>query len=505
MKRTTVRFSRASMLAASTFGAAAALAQNAATPQGGTEVEEIIVTGVRAAQQAAIKVKREAPMIVDAISAEDIGKLPDVTISDSLQRIPGIQIRRDAGEGAQVAVRGLPQVTPLLNGEQYLGANSITNVQPNFGDIPSQLFSGVEVSKTSTAGLLNSGITGTVNLKTRRPFDMPQGLTLSAAVEGSYGSGEEEVDPQANALIAWNNDRMGALVSVAYSKVNLANYFSGLQGANQDAGWTGLPGEGTNWPNHTNGDVNGDGDATDQIISYQGHTAFNRFTERERAGVNASFQFQITDSLQLIADAFYTDQTQFVRTAGMAAENKWQAWEWFTPVTSRNTGAFINVGSEDSPDMREIVTVQEYLLSTLRLKSFSQVNRNDSDSTNINLELRFDNGGPLTGGFRAIFANARNDQVNSYADIDLANGTQWLGNVDGNGDGIGNFPYYPDGYLNPYPNGYIGNQLITADYRGKHLRFSGIPDIVNNLEAYSIGALSSEGNTDREADRKSAV
>ena len=500
MKRTTVRFSRASMLAASTFGAAAALAQNAATPQGGTEVEEIIVTGVRAAQQAAIKVKREAPMIVDAISAEDIGKLPDVTISDSLQRIPGIQIRRDAGEGAQVAVRGLPQVTTLLNGEQYLGANSITNVQPNFGDIPSQLFSGVEVSKTSTAGLLNSGITGTVNLKTRRPFDMPQGLTLSAAVEGSYGSGEEEVDPQANALIAWNNDRMGALVSVAYSKVNLANYFSGLQGANQDAGWTGLPGEGTNWPNHTNGDVNGDGDATDQIISYEGHTAFNRFTERERAGVNASFQFQITDSLQLIADAFYTDQTQFVRTAGMAAENKWQAWEWFTPVTSRNTGAFINVGSEDSPDMREIVTVQEYLLSTLRLKSFSQVNRNDSDSTNINLELRFDNGGPLTGGFRAIFANARNDQVNSYADIDLANGTQWLGNVDGNGDGIGNFPYYPDGYLNPYPNGYIGNQLITADYRGKHLRFSGIPDIVNNLEAYSIGALSSEGNTDREAD-----
>src|SRR5690606_35870157 len=153
MKRQTLGLSRASMLAASTFGAAAAFAQGAATTapaQGGTEIEEIIVTGVRAAQQAAIEVKREAPMIVDAISAEDIGKLPDVTISDSLQRIPGIQIRRDAGEGAQVAVRGLPQVTTLLNGEQYLGANSITNVQPNFGDIPSQLFSGVEVSKTST-------------------------------------------------------------------------------------------------------------------------------------------------------------------------------------------------------------------------------------------------------------------------------------------------------------------------------------------------------------------
>jgi iron complex outermembrane recepter protein len=501
MKRTKLGFARMSALAASTFGASSVFAQQTTTPAQ-EEVEEVIVTGLRAAQQAAIDVKREAPMIVDAISAEDIGKLPDVTISDSLQRVPGVQIRRDAGEGSQVAVRGLPQVTTLLNGEQYLGANSITNVQPNFGDIPSQLFSGVEVSKTSTASLLNSGITGTVNLKTRRPFDMPQGLTLSAAVEGSYGSGEEELDPQANALVAWNNDRVGALVSVAYSKANLANYFSGLMGANQDAGWTGRPNEGTAWPGDVGGDVNGDGDATDMIISYEAHTAFNRFTERERAGVNASFQFQVTDSLQLTADAFYTDQTQFVRTAGMAAAKKWQAWEWFTPLSSQPTGAFMDVNTDPDadPDLREIVTVQQYLLSTLRLESYSQVNRTDSDSTNVNVELRFDNGGPLTGGLRAIFADAQNNLVNSYADIDLANGTQWLGNVDGNDDGVGNFPYFPTGYQNPYPNGYIGNQLITADYTGEHVRFSGIPNIVNNLEAYSIGALSSEGNFDREAD-----
>ncbi|HEY5806710.1 MAG TPA: TonB-dependent receptor [Povalibacter sp.] len=477
MKIKTRRLAQASMLAASTM-AAATLSVRAGAAES-TELEEVVVTGVRHAQQAAIEIKRDAPQIVDSISAEDIGKLPDVTISDSLQRIPGVQIRRDAGEGSTVAVRGLPQVTTLLNGEQYLGANSTTTVQPDFGDIPSQLFSGVDVFKTSTAGQVNNGITGTVNLRTRRPFDLPDGLTASAAVEGSYGSGAEEFDPQANALISWSNDRVGALLSMAYSEVNLANYYSGMQG---NSGWSGRPGEGAGWPNDVAGDVDGDGDTTDQIISYQGHTAFNRFTERERAGVNASFQFRISDALQLTADAFYTDQKQFVRTAGMAAEDKWQRWEWFTPLSARDTGT--QVGTSD------LIAVQEFLLDTRRLKSFSQVERTDSDSTNVNLELKFDNGGNFTGAFRALYGEAQNNLVNSYADIDLSNGSQW--GIQAN--------HYPDGTYNPYPNGYAGFPQITADYRGEHITFSGIPDIVTDLDAYSIGALSSENNRDRDGD-----
>ena len=143
---------------------------------GRENLEEITVTGIRAAQQRAIDIKRSASQIIDSISAEDIGKLPDGTISDSLQRIPGVQIRREAGEGSAVNVRGLPQVTTQLNGEEYLGANSITNVQPNFGDIPSQLFAGVDVIKTPTANLLNAGTTGTINLKTRRPLDLNTGF-----------------------------------------------------------------------------------------------------------------------------------------------------------------------------------------------------------------------------------------------------------------------------------------------------------------------------------------
>lgn len=101
--------------------------------------EEVIVTGIRGALTRAIDVKRDAGSVVDAISAEDIGKLPDATIADSLQRVTGIQIRRSAGEGSTVNVRGMPQVNTLLNGEQFLSAGSITTLQPNFTDIPAEL------------------------------------------------------------------------------------------------------------------------------------------------------------------------------------------------------------------------------------------------------------------------------------------------------------------------------------------------------------------------------
>lgn len=449
-------------------------------PANGEVITEITVTGIRAAQQRAIDIKRNAAQIIDSISAEDIGKLPDVTISDSLQRVPGVQIRREAGEGSAVNVRGLPQVTTLLNGEQYLGANSITNVQPNFGDIPSQLFSGVDVIKSPTADLLNGGTTGTVNLRTRRPMDLNEGFSASFAAEAAYGDGKGDTEPLANALVGWRNEKFGGLLSVSYGDVTQANYYNGLQG---NSGWTGLPGESAAWPGDAAGDVNGDGDTNDQFISFQGHTAFNKFTERERLGVNASFQVELTDDVRLTADAFFTDQTQFDRTAGFAAEDKWQRWEWWTPLQSTDTGS--------ANGTSEINTTQAFLLDTRRLKSYSDLARTESSSQNINLQLEFGSAeDAFSGTLRALKGKARQNRVNSYADIDLSNGTQWGLTTN----------YYPGGTQNPYPNGYAGFPQITADYTGEHVRFSGIPDIVGDLDAYSIGALSSENNFDRDAD-----
>src|SRR5262249_49671514 len=118
--------------------------QNAAPNK---EVDESTVTvyGVRQSQIKAIEVKRLAPSIQDSISAESIGQLPDVTITDALQRITGVQINRDAGVGTSVDVRGLPQVGTMLNGEVFITPDQIDSQQPDFTTLPATLFNQVDV------------------------------------------------------------------------------------------------------------------------------------------------------------------------------------------------------------------------------------------------------------------------------------------------------------------------------------------------------------------------
>ncbi len=100
----------------------------------------------------AIELKRLAPSIQDSISAENIGQLPDVTITDALQRITGVQINRDAGVGTSVDVRGLPQVGTMLNGEVFITPDQIDSQQPDFTTLPATLFNQVDVIKSATAG-----------------------------------------------------------------------------------------------------------------------------------------------------------------------------------------------------------------------------------------------------------------------------------------------------------------------------------------------------------------
>jgi outer membrane receptor protein involved in Fe transport len=137
------------------------------------------VVGVRASQMRAIELKRVAPNIQDSITAESIGQLPDVTITDALQRVTGVQINRDAGVGTSVDVRGLPEVGTMLNGEVFITPNQIDSQQPDFEMLPATLFRGVDVIKSPTANMLDSGISGDLNLHTYRPWDLPNGFTYS--------------------------------------------------------------------------------------------------------------------------------------------------------------------------------------------------------------------------------------------------------------------------------------------------------------------------------------
>ena len=473
--------------------------QVAAPTQTDDAAEDIIVTGIRASQARAIEVKRNADSVVEAISAQDIGKLPDVTISDSLQRIAGVQIRRDAGEGAAINIRGLPQVTTLLNGEQFLGANSVTTVQPNFTDIPSQLFSGATVFKSPTASLQQAGLSGTVDLLTRRPFDLKRGVTFSAAAEGQYGDKTKKWNPSANGLLAYHGERVGLLVSAAYSDLTLANSFRGVQdygvALRTESGSATNPGDfavgnngvsrGTPVRNSAGSiigyDLNGDGDANDAFITPQSHTAWNRITDRQRFGANASLQFQVNDALQLTADAFYTRQTQYDRTAGFQFQNVDWLSSPFVPTKSRDTGAVYNGYN--------INTVQEYTYSLPNFDSYAETFRTKSESQNYNLQLDWKPSDTFKATVRGIYGKASRNRDQSYTQFSLTNGRQWAYN------GVGN---YPGGDVTFNPTGYqIYSDTATVDYSSGAPVFGFSPAFLaqaSDPSRYGLKTISSEGN-----------
>lgn len=153
---------------------------------------EIVVTGVRESLRSAQAIKQNADQIVDSVQAQDIGKLPDANTTEALQRITGVQIQRRYGEGATdfdhrtqpaIAVRGLTQVQNFLDGRAVYSASGgrafdLEGVAP-------ELLSGIDVYKNAPSDVIEGGVGGAVNLRTRKPFDAP-GQIISATVRGNY-------------------------------------------------------------------------------------------------------------------------------------------------------------------------------------------------------------------------------------------------------------------------------------------------------------------------------
>lgn len=382
------------------------------------DTEVIQVRGIRGSQIRSINTKRFASSVVDSISAEDIGKLPDATIADSLQRVSGVQITRSAGEGARLNVRGMPQVNTTLNGEQFLAAGSITTVQPDFADIPSTMVSGMDVIKSNTASVLSGGISGTVNLKTIRGFNLDEGTTFAGLAELTQGSLGDDTDGKVSMFAGINKGAMAATVNVAYQTSNLADYTLGsagdgwFRGASEDGAGGGRFAQSPD-------DISGDGDFNDGFQSFQGHQVANKFTERERLGVNASFQAELSDSLILTADVFYTQMEEYQRSAAFIASNAWQGnWGWFNPT---ETVARPDVHDGDGGDF---YTVQAADLQARRTMSHSETIYSDKEALNTNLQLEFDNGGDLRGSVRYVHGKATNDQFGGYADNYINDGSQ---------------------------------------------------------------------------------
>ncbi|MEO7366155.1 MAG: TonB-dependent receptor plug domain-containing protein, partial [Sphingomicrobium sp.] len=182
----------------------------------------IVVTGLRKSLQSAKNIKKNSVQIIDAVVAEDIGKLPDITVSDTAARIPGVQVERNGGEASRVLLRGLDgsYYTTTYNSREIFTAETRSVALQDF---PAGAISAVEAFKTSTANLVEPGLAGLINVRSRRPFDFA-GLEIAGSIWANYPKQSQDLKPNAQFLISnrWQagGGEIGALINFSYTRLH---------------------------------------------------------------------------------------------------------------------------------------------------------------------------------------------------------------------------------------------------------------------------------------------
>jgi TonB-dependent receptor len=300
-----------------TLAVSPAYAQDAAAADESVASEdEIVVTGFRASLGAALNVKRESVAAVDAIVAEDIAKFPDQNLAESLQRIPGITIQRDGGEGRGITVRGLgSQFTRVrVNGLETVatstdGASANRDRAFDFNVFASELFSSIVVHKTASAELDEGSLGAVVDLNTGNPLGGKSGFTAALSAQGSYNDLSEKVGPRVAGLLSWANDAgtLGFAVSAAYSDqktLELGNNSVRWAQARFDSVdgtpcWTAPNAGGTYVPS-----------TACNAVSLAFHPRIPRYGEiahdKKRLGITGSIQFAPSDATKISLDGLYS-------------------------------------------------------------------------------------------------------------------------------------------------------------------------------------------------------
>ncbi|SDE00388.1 iron complex outermembrane recepter protein [Massilia sp. PDC64] len=197
------------------------IAAQAQAQDGGQEAQTVIVTGVRAALEQSLRQKRNADAVVEVVTAEDIGKMPDKNVADAIQRLPGVNTQSSAGgeggfgENDRVSLRGTsPSLQQTLfnghaisTGDWFVLNQYGGNVgrSSSFSLLPSELVGSIVVQKSATADLVEGGVSGAINVITRRPLDFRQPLTVEASVQANYNDLAKKTEPQVSALVSWKN------------------------------------------------------------------------------------------------------------------------------------------------------------------------------------------------------------------------------------------------------------------------------------------------------------
>ena len=290
---------------------------------------DIVITGIRASLQQSMNIKRDAQGIVDAISAEDIGKFPDTNLAESLQRITGVSIDRSNGEGSLVTVRGFgPEFNLItLNGRQMPtaligdGGSAPSSRSFDFANLASEAVSAVEVYKSGRATVESGGIGSTINIRTPRPLDKP-GVHGSLSVKGvldTSENGKNDITPEVSGIFSatFAENRIGILISGSYQKRKSSN--------NQaNVGWRdGYLGNENNWGSLAQPGTPGAANITNRpdptdVYQVQQNASYDlNDVDRERINGQAVLQFRPTDALTATFDYTYSRNTVETRNSNV--------------------------------------------------------------------------------------------------------------------------------------------------------------------------------------------
>lgn len=248
------------------------------------DTADIVVTGVKRSIQSAQAIKRDSTQIIDSVVAEDIGKLPDVAVSDVAARIVGVQVERGGGEASRVLVRGLPNFTTTYNGREIFTAEARSVALQDF---PAGAIAALEVFKTTTSDLVEGGLAGEVNVRSRKPFDF-DGFHVAGSAWAQYAQRSGKVDPNGNLLVTdrWETGigEIGALINVSFTELHY------LDSTRSNTDFVANPGIGAG--------------GTALLFPDIQRTTFGE-GDRQRPSVNGALQWKANDRLTLYGEALW--------------------------------------------------------------------------------------------------------------------------------------------------------------------------------------------------------
>lgn len=356
--------------------------------------EEIVVSGFRQSLENALNAKRDSNLIIESVTAEDIGKFPDQNVAESLQRLPGIQIDRENGQGSKVRIRGLDQNVTTLNSELFVSGLEVYKVgEGNYNrndsleGVPSELIGGVEVFKSPNASLLEGGLGGIVNLKTRNPLNMKDGLTIGGNIKANKGSEISGWEPSGAAVLGYNfNDKLGIIASFSYDKTN--GHYNVLGGDNR-GNWAFAAGRRDTATVPTN------------YYAPEYRYATDRDQYRRRWGASLGINYRPTDQLELSAQYIHSDLKIDTREASVKFPFGQGESLGLLPGYSINSNGVLESGTVRAQSAEAI--------------SFVDVSKIKSD--NVQFAVDFDNDNNFRASMQANYSTS--DMTREVANADV--------------------------------------------------------------------------------------